>query len=203
MGKFLFISLKMASSGPLTLFSLSLALACKTRSTLISSLHPSSVNCCFFFVKKSILFYDARLARSEETSGRFSSLAASKTDAASTGLFGRMWAQAVWKISCTDEMSLTTAMIESYGELCQSLLVEGFPMPRAGCGHGRLIARALACAAPARARRSSRSRFASAPPTAHTVKGCCIESKPWKMLHEPQERNGYCFHPHTNHTPTT
>ena len=35
--------------------------------------------------------------------------AASKTDAASSGLFGRMWAQAVWKISRLDEMSLMTS----------------------------------------------------------------------------------------------
>ena len=50
MGIFLIISLTIASSGPLTLLSLSLALACNT------SLRPSSVNCCFpFFLKYSIL----------------------------------------------------------------------------------------------------------------------------------------------------
>ena len=79
------------------------------------------------------------------------------------------------------------AMIEAYSKLRQRFLAEGLPAPRVGCGHGRPIARALASAAPARVRRSSRSHFASAPPTAHTVKLCCIESKPWKMLHEPQE----------------
>ena len=51
------ISLTIASSGPSTLFSLRLALAQKTRSTVISALRPSSVNCRFpFSWKYSILF---------------------------------------------------------------------------------------------------------------------------------------------------
>ena len=42
-GKILIISLTIASSAPFTLLSLSLALACSTKSTVISALRPSSV----------------------------------------------------------------------------------------------------------------------------------------------------------------
>ena len=74
----------------------------------------------------------------------------------------------------TSSGNSSPAIIEAYSTSCQRFLAEGLPAPFAGFGH-RPIATALACAAPARARRSSRSRFASAPDTAHTVKGCCID----------------------------
>ena len=67
------------------------------------------------------------------------------------------------------------AMIEAYSMFCQCFVAEGLPATCFGFGHGRPIARVFVCAAPARARRSSRIRFASAPDTAHTVKGCCID----------------------------
>ena len=44
-GNCMIISLTIASSGPLTLLSLSLALAGNTTSTVISALRPSTVNC--------------------------------------------------------------------------------------------------------------------------------------------------------------
>ena len=49
MGNLLIISLTIASSGPFTFLSLSLALACNTKSILISVLRPSSVNRWFPF----------------------------------------------------------------------------------------------------------------------------------------------------------
>ena len=56
MDNLLIISLTIGSSGPFTLLSLSLALACSTKSIVISVLRPSSVSCCFpFFLKCSIL----------------------------------------------------------------------------------------------------------------------------------------------------
>ena len=53
-GNCLIISLTTASSGPLTLLSLVLVLACSTRSTVISALRPSTVNCWSFFFSKCL-----------------------------------------------------------------------------------------------------------------------------------------------------
>ena len=57
MGNCLIISLTTASFGPLTLFSLSLALACKTKSTVNSAFRPSSVNCWFLFFRQVFTFF--------------------------------------------------------------------------------------------------------------------------------------------------
>ena len=52
-----YITLTTASSSPFTLLSLSVALACNNKSTVISALRSSSVNCwCPNFQKYSILF---------------------------------------------------------------------------------------------------------------------------------------------------
>ena len=77
----------------------------------------------------------------------------------------------------TSSGSSSPAMIEAYSTSCQRFLAEGLPTPFAGFGHCRPIVRAFACAAPARSRRSWRSRLASPPLTAHTAKGCCIDLK--------------------------
>ena len=62
---FLIISLTIASSSLLTLLSPSLALAGNTRSTVISALRPSSLNCSFpFFQKYSIQFSCSSLVSS-------------------------------------------------------------------------------------------------------------------------------------------